>query len=58
MLWLIVFISWSLRVAMSGHAAAQPAMKVILFLIAILGLAQIIVSTIVVLEYIMAISTG
>lgn len=42
MLWLMVFILWAIKLMTSGYAAGQPAAQIILFLLALLGVLQVI----------------
>jgi hypothetical protein len=51
MLWLIVFLLWGSKTAINGHAAGQPAMRVLLFMLALLGILQVIVSMIDAIQY-------
>ena len=56
MLWLIIFLLWSLRTAIAGHAAGGPAMRVLLWLLVVLGALQAIVSVIEIIEFVISMS--
>lgn len=51
MLWLIVFLFWAFRTAINGYAGGQPAMRVLLLMLAILGILQVIISVIDTIQY-------
>jgi uncharacterized membrane protein YcaP (DUF421 family) len=51
MLWLIIFLLWCFRTAVIGHAAGQPAMSVLFSMLALLGVLQVIVAIIYIIQY-------
>ncbi|KAL3428395.1 hypothetical protein PVAG01_01904 [Phlyctema vagabunda] len=50
MLWLLIFSLWAFRTVTYGHQAGRPAARIMLFLLAILGILQVIVSSIDLIE--------
>jgi len=58
MIWFMIFVLWSLRVVLGDSTAASPTMKVLMYLIALLGVLQVVVSTIDLIEFTMAILSG
>jgi hypothetical protein len=54
MLWLIIILLWSIQVTFGGPSDSSPAMRVLYYLIALLGILQLVVTTIEVLEYVTA----
>lgn len=55
MLWLMVLLLWSMRIVFYGTSAASPAARVFYYLLALLGILQVAVTAIDMLEFIMAI---
>jgi hypothetical protein len=58
MLWLMLLLLWSIRVFLGGPSAAAPATRVLLYLLALLGVLQVIVTSIDILEFTIAILLG
>lgn len=50
MLWLMVFVLWCVRLSITGPSAASPAASVILYLMVLLGVLQVIVDAIELVE--------
>jgi hypothetical protein len=58
MLWLIIFILWSLLTARILHNTTHPAIKLLFYLLALLGVLHLVIQTIDMIEYMMAVLSG
>ena len=58
MLWLIIFILWSLFSSRTLHNTAHPAIKLLLYLLALLGAPHLAIQTIDMIECMMAVLGG
>jgi hypothetical protein len=58
MLWLMIVFSWCTRVILGGPSAAAPATRVLLYLLALLGVLQLLVTAIDILEAAMTVLVG
>jgi hypothetical protein len=56
MLWLMITILWSLQVLFGGATAASPVMRILWYLIVLLGVLHILVTAIEIMEFVLAIS--
>jgi hypothetical protein len=51
MIWLFLFMLWSLSVAINGPTASRPAAKMLLYLVALLGFLHMLVTAIEILQF-------
>lgn len=54
MLWLIIFVLWALQTTIYGYTPGAHSAKILLYLLALLGVLQLIVSTIEMIEFVIA----
>jgi len=58
MLWLMLLLLWSIRVILGGPSATAPVTRVLLHLLALLGVLRVVVTTIEIIEFTIAILLG
>lgn len=58
MLWLIVFLLWGFRISIGDTAAASQALKILLGFLVLLGVLQVVISTVEMMQMMMAVFGG